>query len=321
MMDWTDRHCRVLHRKLSAHTLLYTEMVVASAITRGDAHRLLRFRPELEGPVALQLGGSDPATLSEAVRRACAYPYVEINLNVGCPSDKVQTGTFGACLMREPETVAACVEAMIAASAAENGPEITVKCRIGVDDQEPAQVLPAFLDRIADAGVRSFSVHARKAWLQGLSPKENREIPPLDHALVEAQKTRRPDLEIVANGGLADLEAAEARLAAGLDGAMIGRAAYHEPAKILAEADRRIFGAQTPDADPLAVAREMMAYIDDEMARGGRLHRIARHMLGLFHGRPGARRFRRVISEAAHRDGADARLIEEALAEVMPRAA
>ena len=321
MMDWTDRHCRVLHRKLSARTLLYTEMVVGTAIVRGDAERLLRFRPELEGEVALQLGGSDPQVLAEAVRRACAWPYVEINLNVGCPSDKVQTGTFGACLMREPETVAACVAAMIRASEAEGGPEITVKCRIGVDDQEPGEILPAFLDRIAEAGVRSFAVHARKAWLQGLSPKENREIPPLDHDLVAAQKARRPDLEILANGGLADLAAAEGRIAAGLDGAMIGRAAYHEPARVLAEADRRIFGAAGPDADPVAVARAMMDYIDDEMARGERLHRIARHMLGLFHGLPGARRFRRVISEAAHRPGADARLIEDALQEVIPAAA
>ncbi|MGM0584049.1 MAG: tRNA dihydrouridine(20/20a) synthase DusA [Pseudomonadota bacterium] len=321
MMDWTDRHCRVLHRMLSRRTLLYTEMVVASAIARGDADRLLSFSPEREGPVALQLGGSDPATLAEATRIAARYPYVEINLNVGCPSDKVQGGDFGACLMREPQRVADCLSAMQEASAAAGGPEVTVKSRIGVDDQDPAHVLPDFIDRMAAAGVRSFAVHARKAWLQGLSPKQNRDVPPLDYALVIAQKRRRPDLEIVVNGGVASLDQAEALLAEGLDGVMIGRAAYHEPGAILAAADRRLFGAPGPDPDETAVARAMTDYIEEEMAAGERLHRITRHMLGLFHGRPGARRWRRVLSEASHRPGAGPELVEEALAEVVPKAA
>lgn len=321
MMDWTDRHCRAFHRLLSHRTLLYTEMVVASAVVRGDADRLLRFRPEREEAVALQLGGSDPALLAEATRIACAHPYVEINLNVGCPSDKVQGGSFGACLMRDPDLVARCLEAMREASEAEGGPEVTVKHRLGVDDQVPEEVLPAFIDRMAEAGVRSFSVHARKAWLQGLSPKENRDIPPLDHALVLAQKARRPELEIVINGGIGSLSEAEAFLEAGLDGVMIGRAAYHDPGAILAAADRRIFGEAGPDADPEAAARAMMDYVEEEMAEGERLHRIVRHMLGLFAGRPGARAWRRVLSEASSRPGAGPELIEEALGRLEPLAA
>jgi tRNA-dihydrouridine synthase A len=321
MMDWTDRHFRVLHRLLSRRALLYTEMVVASAVVRGDADRLLRFSPEREGAVALQLGGSDPDTLAEAVRVACGYPYAEINLNVGCPSDKVQGGAFGACLMREPERVARGLEAMREASLAEGGPEVTVKSRIGVDDQTPEAVLPDFIDRMAAVGVRSFAVHARMAWLQGLSPKENRDVPPLDHGLVIAQKRRRPELEIVVNGGVTDLDAAQALLDEGVDGVMIGRAAYHEPAAILAPADRRIFGEAGPDADPAAAARAMMDYIEAEMAAGERLHRITRHMLGLFHGRPGARRFRQVLSQAPSRPGAGPELVEEALGRVTARAA
>ena len=321
MMDWTDRHCRVLHRRLSRRALLYTEMVVASAVVRGDAARLLRWTPALEGPVALQLGGSDPAVLAEAVRIACGFGYHEINLNVGCPSDKVRDGRFGACLMREPETVAACVAAMVRASEAEGGPEITVKCRIGVDEQEPAEVLPAFLDRLSDAGVRSFAVHARKAWLQGLSPKENREIPPLDRGLVAAQKARRPDLEIAVNGGVGSLDEAEALLARGFDGVMIGRAAYHDPGAILAAADRRVFGEPVPDADPAEAARAMLPYIEAELAAGERLHRITRHMQGLFAGRPGARAFRRELSEGAGRPGAGPELVEAALERLAPLAA
>lgn len=318
MMDWTDRHCRVLHRLLSRRALLYTEMVVASAITRGDAARHLDFSPEREGAVALQLGGSDPATLAEAVRIACGHPYVEINLNVGCPSDKVRTGSFGACLMRDPGLVADCVAAMAAASRAEGGPEVTVKCRIGVDDQEPSQTLPAFIDRVSDAGVRHFAIHARKAWLQGLSPKENREIPPLDYPLALAQKARRPELEIAVNGGIASLDAAEAFLAQGADGVMIGRAAWHDPGAILAAADRRVFGETGPDATPDAAARAMIDYAEEALARGERLHRVLRPMLGLFAGRKGARRWRQVLSSASTRPGAGPELIEEALAAVAP---
>ncbi len=313
MMDWTDRHCRAFHRLLSRQALLYTEMVVASAVVRGDAERLLRLRPEREGDVALQLGGSEPRTLGEATRIACQFPYREINLNVGCPSDKVRDGSFGASLMRKPEQVARCLEAMRRASDAEGGPEVTVKCRIGVDDQVPEEVLPEFIDRMARAGIRSFSIHARKAWLQGLSPKENREVPPLDHPLVHAQKLRRPDLEIVINGGISSLDQAEDLLEAGLDGVMIGRAAYHDPGAILASADRRIFGQRGPDAMPEAAALAMMDYVEEEMARGERLHRIVRHMLGLFAGRPGARAWRRVLSEASSRPGAGPELIEEAV--------
>ena len=321
MMDWTDRHCRVLHRLLSRRALLYTEMVVASAITRGDAARHLAFSPEREGPVALQIGGSDPATLAEAVRIACGWPYVEINLNVGCPSDKVQTGAFGACLMRDPGLVADCVGAMAAASRAEGGPEITVKCRIGVDDQVAEEALPAFIDRVSGAGVSHFAIHARKAWLQGLSPKENRDIPPLDYPLAVAQKARRPELEIVVNGGVVSLDAAEGFLAQGVDGVMIGRAAWHDPGAVLAAADRRIFGEPGPDATPDAAARAMIDYAEEAMARGERLHRVLRPMLGLFAGRKGARRWRQVLSAQATRPGAGPEVIDAALEPVLSSAA
>ncbi|MEM6439287.1 MAG: tRNA dihydrouridine(20/20a) synthase DusA [Pseudomonadota bacterium] len=321
MMDWTDRHCRVLHRRLSSRALLYTEMVVASAVVRGDAARLLRWTPEREGVVALQLGGSDPAVLAEAVRIACGFGYHEINLNVGCPSDKVRDGRFGAVLMREPALVAECLAAMIRASAAEGGPPVTVKCRIGVDEQTPGDVLPDFIDRCADAGVRQVTIHARKAWLKGLSPKENRQVPPLDYDLAREMKARRSDLSIVLNGGIDALSAAEAHLAQGFDGVMIGRAAYHEPGAILAAADRRVFGAPGPDADEVAAALAMMPYIDAELAGGEKLHRITRHMLGLFSGRRGARAWRRILSEGARGPGAGPELIERALAEVAQLAA
>lgn len=318
MMDWTDRHCRVLHRRLSARTLLYTEMVVASAVVRGDPARLLRWRPEREGPVALQLGGSDPATLAEAVRIAADFGFAEINLNVGCPSDRVQGGRFGACLMKEPATVARCLEAMIAASDAAGGPEITVKHRLGVDDQRPEETLPAFLDAVEGAGVASVAIHARKAWLKGLSPKENREAPPLDHALALAMKRARPHLEVVVNGGVISLDAAEGMLADGFDGVMIGRAAWHEPTAILAAADRRIFGAPGPDADPLEAVRDLLAYVEEELSAGERLHRIVKPWLGLFHGRRGARAFRRVLSEESRTPAAGPEVIARALAALAP---
>ena len=310
MMDWTDRHCRYVHRLLSSNALLYTEMVTAPAVIHGDRDRLLGF-DQAEHPIALQLGGSDPAQLAEATRIAAGYGYDEINLNVGCPSDRVQSGSFGAVLMESPGLVADCVAAMIAASPV----EVTVKCRIGVDDQVPEEILPEFLSRVAAAGVNRFTIHARKAWLQGLSPKENREVPPLDYDLVFRMKELFPHLHLSINGGIGSLEAAEAFLARGIDGVMIGRAAYHQPADILAEADRRIWGDDTGRSAE-EVVRAMIPYIEAHLASGGRLHQITRHMLGLFHGRPGARHWRRVLSEGAHEDGAGTALVLKALAEV-----
>jgi tRNA-dihydrouridine synthase A len=316
MMDWTDRHCRYLHRLMSARALLYTEMVTAPAVIHGDRDRLLGFHPA-EHPVALQLGGSDPAELAEATRIAAAYGYDEINLNVGCPSDRVQSGCFGAVLMERPGLVADCVAAMIAASPV----EVTVKCRIGVDDQRPEDALPRFLETVAAAGVSRFTIHARKAWLQGLSPKENRDIPPLDYPLVHAMKRAFPRLHLSINGGIATLAEAQAQLEAGMDGVMIGRAAYHTPAEILLTADRDIFGAATPPKTAEQVALEMLPYIEAHLAAGGRLHQVTRHMLGLFAGRPGARGWKRRLSEEAHREGAGTEVVERALAEVTQRAA
>jgi tRNA-dihydrouridine synthase A len=310
MMDWTDRHCRYVHRLLSRNALLYTEMVTAPAVIHGDRERLLGFDPA-EHPIALQLGGSDPAQLAEATRIAADYGYDEINLNVGCPSDRVQSGSFGAVLMESPGLVADCVAAMIAASPV----EVTVKCRIGVDDQVPEEILPEFLSRVAAAGVNRFTIHARKAWLQGLSPKENREVPPLDYDLVFAMKETFPHLHLSINGGISSLEAAEGFLARGIDGVMIGRAAYHQPADILAEADRRIWGEETGRSAEETV-RAMLPYIEAHLASGGRLHQITRHMLGLFHGRPGARHWRRILSEGAHVERAGVSLVLKALAEV-----
>ena len=314
MMDWTDRWCRMFHRQFSAHTLLYTEMVTTGAILHGDAKRQLG-HDSTEGPIALQLGGSDPDDLYQAVRIALTFGFDEINLNCGCPSDRVQNGAFGACLMRTPDLVADCVTAMI--EAAGDGPQITVKCRIGVDDQEPSEVLPVFVDRVAKAGVRSFAVHARKAWLQGLSPKENRTIPPLDYELVRDLKRDRPEFEIVLNGGVETLDQAVGHLES-FDGVMIGRSAYHNPADILTDADRRIFDSDaTPVVAEVAV-RKMYDFIENELIVGTRLNQITRHMLGAFSGRPGARRWRRVLSERAHVAGAGIDVIEAALAEVLP---
>ena len=308
MMDWTDRHCRYLHRLLSHETLLYTEMVTAPALVRGGAVHLLDHSPE-EHPVALQLGGSDPEELAEATRIGAAHGYDEINLNVGCPSDRVQSGTFGAVLMKTPDLVADCVAAMMAVSPV----EVTVKCRIGVDDQEPRDVLPDFLEKVRTAGVRRVAIHARKAWLQGLSPKENREIPPLDYPLVHEMKAAFPDLHVSVNGGIASLEEARAFLDAGLDGVMIGRAAYHNPADVLLGADTEIYGKGHMTTAEQAVL-DMLPYIEAHLAEGGKLHQITRHMLGLFMGRPGARMWRRVLSEGATRPGADTRLVLDALA-------
>jgi len=311
MMDWTDRHCRHLHRLLSRHVLLYTEMVTAPALVRGGAVHLLD-HGVAEHPVALQLGGSDPAELAEAARLGTEAGYGEVNLNVGCPSDRVQSGTFGAVLMKSPELVAECCAAMRAATDL----PVTVKCRIGVDRQDPAQVLPDFIARVADTGVTRLAVHARMAWLDGLSPKENRDIPPLDYPLVHAMKGRFPALHLSVNGGIDSLAAARVHLEAGMDGVMIGRAAYHAPARILCGADRLIFGADTPDTTPEAAARAMMDYAEAHLAGGGRMNQITRHMLGLFTGRPGARGWRRMLSEGAHLPGAGPELIEAALAHV-----
>lgn len=292
MVDWTDSICRQFHRKLSRHAQLYTEMVTSAALVRGDARHLLRYE-RAEHPVALQLGGSDPAELACAARIGADHGYDEINLNLGCPSDRVQSGCFGAVLMKTPALVGDCLAAMRAAT----GTPITVKCRIGVDDQNPEDSLPALLDAARDVGVTRVIVHARKAWLQGVSPKVNRQVPPLDYALVARMLPAYPTLSICLNGGIATIDQAEALLTRGFAGVMIGRAAYHQPAAILAGADRRIFGTDTDDADPLTVAHDMRALIAAHLACGGRLNGVTRHMLGLFAGHPGARAWRRALSE------------------------
>jgi tRNA-dihydrouridine synthase A len=314
MMDWTDRHCRVFHRQMTRRAMLYTEMVTAPAVIHGPKDRLLDFSA-VEHPVALQLGGSDPGELAQAVRLARPWGYDEVNLNCGCPSDRVQSGCFGAVLMERPDHVADCLRAMIA----ETDRPVTVKCRIGVDDQDPEQALPRFIEAVAGAGVRHVIIHARKAWLQGLSPRENREIPPLDHALVLRMKARFADLTISINGGITTLAQAKALLDQGLDGVMIGRAAYHDPASVLIGADALWGEAFAPD--PVAVAEAMSPYIAAHLANGGRLHQITRHMLGLFTGRPGARGWRRVLSETATRPGAGLEVLDAALAQVTAAAA
>lgn len=297
-MDGTDRHCRYFHRLLSRSARLYSEMIVAEAVVRGDRHRLLGFDPS-EHPVALQLGGSDPASLAEASRIGEAFGYDEINLNVGCPSDRVQSGTFGACLMKTPALVAECVDAMRAAASV----PVTVKCRLGVDDQDPEESLFTLVDLVAKAGCGVFIVHARKAWLEGLSPKENREIPPLDYALVRRLKSARPDLTIVLNGGIVTIDTALAHLC-DFDGVMLGRAAYGEPA-ILRDVDNRIFGAAAPAPEIESVVGEMSAYVKRMAANGVSPHHVVRSMLGLYHGRPGARLWRRMLSERGAATPAD----------------
>jgi tRNA-dihydrouridine synthase A len=308
MMDWTDRHCRTLHRLVTRRSLLYTEMVTAPAILHGPRDRLLRFAPA-EQPVALQVGGSEPREAAQAARLGGEWGYREVNLNCGCPSDRVQSGCFGAVLMERPALVADCVAAMREASDA----EVTVKCRIGVDDQDPEVALPRFLEAVAGAGVRRVIVHARKAWLQGLSPKENREVPPLDYPLVLRMKARFPELHQSLNGGVGSLAEAQALLAQGLDGVMVGRAAYHAPWDLLGRADSAVFGGPDPMAGPEEVARAMMPHVEAHVAEGGRAHQVTRHMLGLFAGRPGARGWRRVLSEEANRPGTGPEVIERAL--------
>ncbi|MEO9574222.1 MAG: tRNA dihydrouridine(20/20a) synthase DusA [Tateyamaria sp.] len=312
MMDWTDRHCRFLHRQLSRHALLYTEMVTAPALVRGGAMHLLDHHED-EHPVALQLGGSDLVELARAAQLGAQAGYDEINLNCGCPSDRVQSGTFGAVLMRDAGLVADCVASMRAAVHV----PVTVKCRIGVDEQDPETVLPEFLARIVAAGCERVTIHARKAWLQGLSPKENRDIPPLDYDLVMRMKGLFPNLHISINGGVETLDQALDLLESGLDGVMIGRAAYHQPTDILAQADRRVFGAGE-DSSAEGAVYAMLPYIEAHLSAGGRLHQITRHMLGLFSGRPGARGWRRTLSEGATQTDAGPELVLAALARVTP---
>ena len=314
MMDWTDRHCRAFHRTLTGRALLYTEMVTAPAVIHGDRERLLGFDP-VEHPVALQLGGSDPAELAEAARIGEGFGYDEINLNVGCPSDRVQSGRFGACLMKEPGLVAECMAAIREAVSV----PATVKCRIGVDDQEPEVALFALVDACAAAGVDVFVIHARKAWLQGLSPKENRDVPPLDYGLVRRLKRERPHLSVSLNGGVASLDEAEAHLEAAdgvqLDGVMLGRAAYHEPA-ILGQADRRLFGAATADVDAFAAFERYRPYMAARLAEGVHLAAMTRHMLGVMHGRAGARAFRRILTVESVRPGAGLEVLDRAVTAV-----
>ena len=312
MMDWTDSHCRQFHRMLSRRALLYTEMVTAAAVVHGNRSRLLDF-DAVEHPLALQLGGSEPELLAAAVRAARPWSHDEINLNIGCPSDRVQSGCFGAVLMRDPALVGDCLAAMIAESAV----EVTVKCRIGVDEQEPQEVLPAFLETVQRAGIRRVTIHARKAWLQGLSPRENREVPPLDYALVHRMKAAFPDLHLSVNGGIGTLAEAEAQLRR-MDGVMVGRAAYHRPWSMLGEADR-LWDEQPASAHPIDVARGMRPRIAAHLAAGGRLHQFTRHMLGLFHARPGARIWKRILSEAG--SAGDLATYDAALAAVFSEAA
>ena len=309
MMDWTDRHCRVFHRVMSRRARLYTEMVTAPAVIHGVRERLIGFDPT-EQPVAVQLGGADPFEMAEAARICADYGYAEINLNVGCPSDRVQDGRFGACLMLQPKLVAACVAAM---KAAVDVP-VTVKCRIGVDEQEPRAALLDLARQVVDAGCDALAVHARKAWLQGLSPKENRDVPPLDYPLVYELKQAMPKIPIAINGGIETIAQSQKHLAH-VDGVMLGRAAYQNP-EILLRVDPEIFGEPAPVADAHAAIEAYIPYMEARLAEGVRLSSMTRHMLGLFAGRPGARAFRRRLATEAVLPGAGVRVLLDAVAEV-----
>ena len=313
MMDWTDRHCRVFHRHLTRRALLYTEMVTTGAVIHGDRQRLLGFDAS-EHPVALQLGGSDPRDLAEAARIGEGFGYDEINLNVGCPSDRVQNGRFGACLMAEPELVARCVAAMKAAVAV----PVTVKCRIGIDEQDPEVALDALARAVVAAGCDALIVHARKAWLNGLSPKENRDIPPLDYDRVYRLKRAMPDVPIIINGGVPGIDEANAHLQH-VDGVMLGRAAYQEPWRLLS-VDSEIFGEAAPHVTMQDAFEAMMPYIESKLARGTRLHAITRHFVGAFHAVPGARAFRRHLAEQGVKPGAGLDVLRDAIAHVGARA-
>jgi tRNA-dihydrouridine synthase A len=307
MMDWTDRHCRYFHRLLSPHARLYTEMVTSAALVRGNQLRLLEHSQQ-EHPLALQLGGSDPHELAQAAKLGAAAGYDEINLNVGCPSDRVQSGRFGACLMREPALVGDCVRAMRDAVTI----PVTVKCRIGVDEQDDYADLQHFVETMLAAGV---AVHARKAWLQGLSPKENREVPPLDYQRVYQLKREFPQLVVVINGGITTVEQVRAHLAE-VDGVMLGRAAYHDP-YLLARLEAALHGAALPER--AEVLQHLQPYVEAERARGTALKHITRHLLGLYQGEPGARGFRRQLSEGAHLPGAGWSLLEQAMRQTSGR--
>jgi tRNA-dihydrouridine synthase A len=309
MMEWTDRHCRVFHRLLSRRARLYTEMVTANAILHGPRERLIGFDPR-EQPVAIQLGGSKPAALAEAARIAQDFGYAEVNLNVGCPSDRVKSGAFGACLMREPDLVGECVTAMNRAVKV----PVTVKCRLGVDDQDPREALFTLADKVIAAGADALIVHARMAWLKGLSPRENREIPPLDYALVHALKREYARVPIIINGGIASLEDARAQLDH-VDGVMMGRAAYQNP-EILLGVDPVLFGEPARFADARAALEAYLPYVKSQLERGVPLAAMTRHLLGLFAGQPGARGFRRVLATEAVKVGANLDVIARALAEI-----
>ena len=307
MMEWTDRHCRYFMRQISRHCRLYSEMVTSAALLHGDPERLIGFHPA-EHPLALQLGGSDPGELASAARLGEALGYDEINLNLGCPSDRVRSGRFGACLMAEPERVTDCVAAMTASVAV----PVTVKTRIGIDDQDSNEVLAALVERLAGAGCRTFIVHARKAILKGLSPKENRSIPPLRYDVVYQLKNEFPGLTIVLNGGIRQLDEAAAHLVH-VDGVMVGREAYHNPF-VLSRVDARFFADPRKEADRALIVERMLPYIERELSAGTELKHISRHMLGLYQGVPGARAWRRHLSEHAHRAGAGPGIILDALA-------
>ena len=309
MLDWTDRHCRFFHRLLTKEAVLYTEMVTTGAILYGDPARQLRFNSQ-EHPVALQLGGSEPQELAQCARIAQDYGYDEINLNVGCPSERVQKGAFGACLMAEPQLIAECVSAMQAAVAI----PITVKNRIGIDDQEDYADLHNFIDTVSQAGCQTFIIHARKAWLKGLSPKENREIPPLRYDLVYQIKQAFPALEIIINGGITTLEQCQQHLQH-VDGVMVGREAYHNP-WLLAQVDPLLYGTPAPLESRQAALLAMLPYVQAQLDAGVPLGHISRHLLGLFQGMPGARAFRRLISENAHKPDAGVKLLRDALAKI-----
>ncbi|MGO4870339.1 MAG: tRNA dihydrouridine(20/20a) synthase DusA [Roseiarcus sp.] len=309
MMDWTDRHCRVFHRLLTRRARLYSEMVTADAVVFGPRERLIGFNA-CEHPIALQLGGAEPGRLAEAARIGADFGYDEINLNCGCPSDRVQNGRFGACLLREPALVAECVAAMAAATSV----PVTVKCRIGVDEQEPREALFALVEAVAAAGAAGVIVHARKAWLEGLSPKDNRTVPPLDYALVYELKAAHPALPIAVNGGIGDLKAALEHLR-WVDGAMVGRAAYQNPEMLLG-VDPEIFGQPAPSRDAFAALEAYEPYVARELARGARLHDMTRHLIGLFAGRPGARAYRQRLATLAPRPGAGLAELREAVGQI-----
>ena len=306
MLDWTDRHCRYFHRLLTQNALLYTEMVTTGAILHGDQQRFLDFNTA-ESPVSFQLGGSCPEDLARCAQLIEAYGYAEVNLNVGCPSDRVQKGRFGACLMLEPNLVADCVQAMREAVTI----PVTVKCRIGVDEQDSYEVLVGFIQTVAEVGCKTFIVHARKAWLKGLSPKQNREVPPLCYEVVYQLKQDFTDLMFILNGGITCLQQSQ-QILQQLDGVMVGREAYHNP-YLLAQVDNQLYGASGVLKSRHEIVQQLIPYIDDYIEQGGRLHSVTRHVLGLFHGVAGARAWRRILSEQAVKKGATSSVLLEAL--------